>query len=71
MSMPCSAAVVEPFPTGRQLHARLLMEARTVLDAVLNAPAWTPEELAAVLDGSTGGALDEVTLSVLVEALTG
>ena len=71
MSMTDARALVEPLSTGAALHAAYLAEARVALDAVLSAPAMTSEELAAVLSRSSGGALNEVTLAVLVGVLAG
>jgi hypothetical protein len=62
---------VTPEADGAALHAALLAEANAALDAVLTSSATAPEELAALLDGVTGGGLDEMTLSVLADVLAG
>lgn len=56
---------------GRLLHERLLAEARLAIGVLLSDPPATPEDAAYVIDAATGGALDEVTLSVLADVFGG
>ncbi len=60
----------EAIPNCRVLPATThgaLLRGWVVLAAVLDAPAMSAEELAAVLDRSIGGAPNEATLAVLVD----
>ena len=52
---------------GAAVHTALLAEARVLLTT----PISTPEEAAALIDAATARELDEVTLSMLADAVVG
>jgi hypothetical protein len=56
---------------GRLLHQQHLRESRARLTAALDATPTTPDELAAIIDQATGGALADVSVSDLLNALAG